>query len=142
MTFPCEIGWNWPEASGRAPGSALLVQNASELRRSLADIEAEAKARQIAIAVNVMTPKGNAFSVVLGLVGGCILTYDGQGGDPPYFVSLGDAKKDTSLVSYFYGGQRSELPASHLVPNDLALDALIDSIETERPSSLIQWYGG
>jgi hypothetical protein len=121
----------------------LLVQNASELRRQLADIEAGAKARQIAIAVNVMTPKENAFSVVLGLVDGCILTYDGQGGgDPPYFVSLGDAKKDTSLVSYFYGGQRSELPASHVIPEALALDALVDSIENERPSSLIQWYGG
>jgi len=123
-------------------GSALLVQNASELRGQLAYIQAGAKARQIAIAVNVMTPEENAFSVVLGLVDGCILTYDGQGGDPPYFVSLGDAKKDTSLVSYFFGGQRSELPASHVIPAALALDALVDSIENEQPSSLIQWYGG
>jgi len=46
------------------------------------------------------------------------------------------------LVSYFYGGQRSELPASHLIPEDVALDALIDSIENEQPSPLIRWYGG
>jgi hypothetical protein len=89
-----------------------------------------------------MTPGKHAFSVVLGLGDGCIVTYDGKEGDPPYFVSVGDAKKDKDLVSYFYGGQRSELPASHVIPEALALDALVDSIENERPSSLIQWYGG
>jgi hypothetical protein len=40
------------------------VRNADELRRQLADIRASAEARQIAIAVNVMTPEKNAFSVV------------------------------------------------------------------------------
>jgi len=118
------------------------VRNADELRRQLADIRASAEARQIAISVNVMTPEKNAFSVVLGLGDGCIVTYDGQGGDPPYFVSLGDAKKDRSLVSYFYGGQRSELPASHVIAQEFAVEALVDSVENEQPSSLIQWYGG
>jgi len=120
----------------------VLVENASELRRRLADIQAGAEARHIAIAVNVMTLEKHAFSVVLGLADGCIVTYDGKGGDPPYLVSVGDTRKDTSLVSYFYGGQRSELPASHLIPADVALDALIDSIENEQPSPLIRWYGG
>ena len=142
MTFPCEIGWNWPEASENATACAVLVHNASELRRRLADIQAAAQARHIAIAVNVMTLEKNAFSVVLGLADGCIVTYDGKGGDPPYFVSLGEARRDTYLVSYFYGVQRSELPASHLIPEDVALDALIDSIENEEPSPLIDWYGG
>ena len=142
MTFPCELGWNWPKASDAEAGSVALVESAVELRQQLAAIRAEAEARQIAIAVNVMTPENNAFSVVLGLGCGCIVTYDGNDGDPPYFVSLGDAKSDKGLVSYFFGGQRSELPASHVIPEDLAIDALVDSIENEQPSSLIQWYGG
>ena len=138
----CQIGWHWPEASEGVTGSALLVQNASDLRQRLADIREEAKARHLAIAVNLVTPNKSAFTVVLGLADGCIVTYDGRDGEPPYFVSLGDANKDASLVSYFYGGQRSELPASHVIPEVLALDALIDSIENQQPSSLIQWYGG
>jgi hypothetical protein len=118
------------------------VRSAGELRKLLADIRAGAGSRQIAIAVNVMTTKKNAFSLVVGLANGSILTYDGQDGEPPYFISQGDTKKDISLASYYYGGQRSELPESHVISEGLALDALVDSIENEKPSLLIQWYGG
>ena len=139
MTYPCEVGWNWPEAPD---GESTLVRSVDELRQQLANIRAKAEARQIAIAVNVATPKENTFSLVLGLGDGSIVTYDGLRGDPPYFVSLGDARKERGLVRYFYGGQLSELPASHVIPQELALDVLVDSIENEQPSSLIQWYGG
>jgi Immunity protein Imm1 len=90
----------------------------------------------------VETPRRDGFSVVLGLGDGSIVTYDGRGGDPPYFVSLGDVKEDLTLVSYFYTGERSELPASHVIPQELALEALVDSVANEQPSSLIRWYGG
>jgi len=142
MTFPCQIGWNWPEAPYGEPGSVARVRTAEELRQRLSDIRVGAQARQIAIAVNVVTPKNHMFSLVLGLGDGSILTYDGRGGDPPYLVSVGNTSKDRVLVSYFYGGQRSELPASHVILEELAVDALVDSIENEHPSSLIRWHGG
>jgi len=142
MTFPCQVCWNWPEAAYGEPGSVAEVRTAGELIQQLFDIREGAEARQIAIAVNVVTPKNHIFSVVLGLGQGSILTYDGRGGDPPYFVSVGNARKDRILISYFYGGQRSELPASHVISEALALDALVDSIENEQPSSLIRWHGG
>ena len=86
-------------------------------------IEQVADRRHIArhIGVIVATPKENAFSIVLRLGDGSIVTYDGRGGNPPYFVSLGDARKEVSLVRYFFGGQLSELPASHLIPQELAM---------------------
>jgi len=88
------------------------VGNVDELRQQLANIRAEAETRKVAISVVVVTPNTNIFSVVVGLNDGSIVTYDGRGGDPPYFVSLGDVKKDLNLVSYFYMGERSELPAA------------------------------
>ena len=141
MAFPCEVEWRWPETPDGEAGSTALVRTACELRQLLVAIRAGADARQIAIAICVATPKDNLFSVVLGLGSGSIVTYDGLGGNPPYFVSVGDPKKDLSLVSYFFGGQLNELPASHVIPEELAVRALVDSIEFEQPSSLIQWYG-
>src|SRR5262245_60147886 len=104
VTFPCKLGCYWPQASDAAAGSVALVGSAVELRQQLAAIRAEAEARQIAIAVNVMTPENNAFSVVFALGDGCIVTYDGNDGDPPYFVPLGGTKSDKGLVSYYFGG--------------------------------------
>lgn len=52
------------------------------------------------------------------------------------------SKKDLTLVNYFFMGERSELPASHVIPQELALEALVDSVANEQPSSLIRWYGG
>jgi len=142
MTFPCIVDWKWPGSRvGEQPLNAT-VGNIDDLRQQLANIRAEAEARKVAISVVVVTPNTNIFSVVLGLGDGSIVTYDGHGGDPPYFVSLGDEKRDLTLVSYFYLGERSELPASHVIPQDLALEALLDSVENEQPSSLIRWYGG
>ena len=142
MTFPCIVDWKWPGSQvGEQPLNAT-VGNIDELRQQLANIRAEAETRKVAISVVVVTPNTNIFSAVLGLGDGSIVTYDGRGGDPPYFVSLGDEEKDLTLVSYFYLGERSELPASHVISQDLALEALLDSVENEQPSSLIRWYGG
>ena len=142
MTYPCKIFWKWPGSPGGEQTLNAMVRNVGELRQQLADIRAEAETRHVAISVCVETPKRNGFSVVLGLGDGSIVTYDGRGGDPPYFVSLGDVKKDLTLVSYFYMGERSELPTSHVIPQELALEALVDSVANEQPSSLIRWYGG
>ena len=142
MTFPCKVDWKWPGSQVREQSLNATVGDVDELRQRLANIRAEAETRKVAISVVVVTPNTNIFSVVVGLSDGSIVTYDGRGGDPPYFVSLGDVKKDLNLVSYFYMGERSELPASHVIPQDLALEALVDSVENEQPSSLIRWYGG
>jgi len=142
MTFPCNVEWKWPKSPIGEQSLTAIARNIAELRQQLADIRAEAETRQVAISVVVVTPHTNIFSVVLGMRDGSIVTYDGRGGDPPYFVSLGDVKKDLTLVSYFYMGERSELPASHMIPQELALEALIDSVANEQLSSLIRWYGG
>jgi len=136
------VEWMWPGSPVGDHSLTAMVRHVGELRQQLADIRAEAETRQVAISVVVVTPQTNIFSVVLGLRDGSIVTYDGHGGDPPYFVSLGDVKKDLTLVSYFYMGERSELPASHVIPQELALQALVDSLENEQPSLLIRWYGG
>src|SRR5262245_36085603 len=106
VTFPCEVEWKWPEAPGEEGPLKELVRNAGELRQLLANIRVGAEERQIAISVVMVTPKTNIFSLALGLGKGSILTYDGLGGEPPYLVSLGDPKKDSAMVSYFYMGQR------------------------------------
>jgi hypothetical protein len=102
----------------------------------------EAEVRQIGVGVILVTPKRNIFTIVLGLRDGCILTYDGLDGQLPYFVSIGDPRKDLSLVSYCYLGEQSELPASHVISEELGVNALLDSIANEKPSSLIEWFGG
>ncbi len=130
----------WPDADAQ---EKQIARTPGELRHRLANIRAAANEKQIAIAVSVATSKGNVFSIVLGLPYGSILTFDGgPEGDPPYFVSVGDDEKDESLVEYFFGGQISELPAAFIISEELALNALIDSIENEKPSSLIEWHGG
>ena len=86
MTFPCKIDWKWPGSQvGEQPLNAT-VGSVDELRQQLASIRAEAQTRKVAITVVVVTPNTNIFSVVLGLGDGSIVTYDGRGGDPPYFV--------------------------------------------------------
>ncbi len=141
MTFPCEIEWVWPGDSRVI--ETQIARTSGELRDQLANIRAAANEKQIAISVCVVTPKKNVFSMVLGLPYGSILTYDGgPEGDPPYFVSLGDDEKDGSFVHYFFGGEISELPARFVISEELALNALIDSLEKEQPSPLIEWYGG
>ena len=138
MTFPCEIEWVWPGDSRVI--ETQIARTSGELRDQLANIRAAANEKQIAISVCVVTPKKNVFSVVLGLPYGSILTYDGgAGGDPPYFVSLGDGEKDGRFVHYFFGGVVSELPACFVISEELALNALIDSVENEKLSSLIEW---
>jgi len=42
------------------------------------------------------------------------------------------------LVRFFFGGELSELPARHVIPQELALDVLVDSVENEQRSSLIE----
>jgi len=41
-------------------------------------------------------------------------------------------------VRFFFGGELSELPARHVIPQELALDVLVDSVENEQRSSLIE----
>src|SRR5262245_47214933 len=132
MTFPCKVDWKWPGSQVREQSLNATVGDVDELRQQLANIRAEAETRNVAISVVVVTPNTNIFSVDVGLSDGSIVTYDGRGGDP-HFVSLGDVKKDLKLVSYFYMGERSELPASDVIPQDLALEALVDSVENEQP---------
>jgi Immunity protein Imm1 len=143
MAYPCKVFWKWPGS----PGGEQSFERDSPKRRGV-----EATTRPYSsgsgyptscyFGLCVETPRRDGFSVVLGLGDGSIVTYDGRGGDPPYFVSLGDVKEDLTLVSYFYTGERSELPASHVIPQELALEALVDSVANEQPSSLIRWYGG
>src|SRR5262249_13462006 len=97
MTFPCKVDWKWPGSQVREQSLNATVGDVDELRQQLANIRAEAEARKGAISVVVVTPNTNIFSVVVGLSDGRLVTYDGRGGDPPYFVSLGDVKKDLKL---------------------------------------------
>jgi hypothetical protein len=124
------------------PPLTAKVETAVELRKLIADIRRQAEAREIAVAVSVVTPNDHVFTVSIGFPHGCILTYDGHRGDPPYLVSVGDPEKEEQLVSFCFMGEWSELPGNYVIPEPLALDGLVDCIENERPSPLIEWCGG
>ena len=119
------------------------ASDATDLKRKLVAIDREARLRSVALAVNVVTKGGNSFAIIVGMRNrDSILTFNGLNGDPPYYVSEGNKLADLGMVKYVFGGERSELPASHVIPYVLALKGLIDSIESETPSSKIKWYGG
>jgi hypothetical protein len=130
-----EIEWMWP-VGGIAKHH--LAHDPRELNNLLKKIHTEAQTKNMSISVSVKTLTGHDYSIVLGLNDESILTYNGLNNNPPFLVSSGTSK-DEVMVSYYYMGSYSELPACCKIPIKMAIEALVDSLEIERPSELITW---
>jgi hypothetical protein len=134
------LEWVWP--SPEPVANSVECDGLVELKGGILQLHRAARARRIAISATVVTTANDAFSIVLGWEIGSLLTYDGRNGDPPYFVSVGDKGNDFSLMQYYFMGSLSELPESHVIPLDVAVDGLLESVDTGTLSNKIQWYGG
>jgi hypothetical protein len=134
------LEWAWP--SPEPVLNSVECGGLDELKAGLLTLHWQAHSRKIAISATILTRTNEAFSIVVGRDIGSLLTYDGQNGNPPYFVSVGDKRKDLSLIQFYFGGSLSELPESHVIPLDVAIDGLLECVESGTLSKKIEWYGG
>ena len=135
MLQDLKIEW---KMSGDKSVQSITVNGSSELRRHLMDLDSEARTAQHPIVASVVTNDDHVFSIGLGSEEGATLTYDGYKGNPPYFIAAGDESR-TGMVNFMFMGSLSELPSSCLLPRELAMRALIDSLERRAPSPMIKW---
>jgi hypothetical protein len=125
----------WETSDGMSVQS-VTVNGFTELQQYLMALGAKARMAEHPI-IAIVTMEDHTFSIGLGSKEGALLTYDGYQGNPPYFVVVGD---DTRTgMEYFLINSSSEIPLANLIPLELAISALIDSLKRRAPSPMIKW---
>lgn len=115
--------------------SRQTVDGPAEALRLCEEIEARGVDH---VLVSFTTPRGVFFAIGLGGRDSCALYWESA--DPPYFQSHGgQATPDGRVVTYLYGGQPTEIPASASIPLWEAKTALKEFMTTGRRPEAISW---
>ena len=83
---------------------------------------------------------GDTLAVGLGL-DRSVLSYVGAGGDPPYFISVGDSDVDAP-IAFRFNGHYSDFPMRCSVPTAVAREAMKHFCVTGKLSPAIRWEEG
>jgi len=120
----------WDAPTGRQVRTIVGPDAAVEL---CAEIEAQGADHLL---VSFTTPTGVFLAIGLGAPDSCVVYWESA--DPPYFQSRG-AATDPSAVTYYFGGQASELPCSVRIDRESAFWALAEYMRTGRRPQTISW---
>ena len=66
-------------------------------------------------AVHITRTNGDCLTIVLGAIAGSVLSFVAKSGDPPYFVSLGDATANGVFTYYIEFDHHSEALARNVI---------------------------
>jgi hypothetical protein len=80
---------------------------------------------------------GDSLSIGLGRAES-VLNFVSGSGDPPYWSSVGEHEEDEA-VGFNFMGELSEIPLRHLIPLDLARQAVRDFVQTGKLSHKVTW---
>jgi immunity protein Imm1 of predicted polymorphic toxin system len=103
--------------------STVEVNSIAEVDQSLDAIYKEISSERPQ-AIHITRTNGDCLSVVLGAVDGSVLSFVGQTGDPPYFVSLGDPAAKGVLTYFLWPDHHTEALARNVVPEMEARQAV------------------
>lgn len=90
------------------------------------------------VLVTVELPSsGDSLSIGLGRAES-VLNFVSGSGNPPYWSSVGEHEEDEA-VDFNFMGELSEIPLRHLIPLDLARQAVRDFVRTGKLSQKVKW---
>ena len=89
------------------------------------------------VLVSFTTVDGAFFAIGLGAPQSCAVYWESV--DPPYYQSRGTAGVDGDTVTFWYGGQPSEMPVSVTITCDDARAALEQFLITGRRPENLAW---
>ncbi len=121
----------WDVASHRSRQTVVGSEEALRLCEQIEQIGVEH------LLVSFTSQQGTFFAVGLGAADSCAVFWESA--DPPYFQSRGDMSSEGPPVTYWYGGQPSQMPASVRIPRSDALDALAEFMSTGRRPECVEW---
>jgi hypothetical protein len=112
------------------------VQTIDELDRQLDRLQQDCIAAPVLATVELLS-SGDSLSIGLGRAES-VLNFVSGSGDPPYWSSVGERKEDDA-VGFNFMGELSEIPLRHLIPIDMARQAVRDFVQSGKLSARVKW---
>jgi len=114
----------------------VAIGTVEELDRLLDRIQQENIPSPVLVTVELQS-SGDSLSIGLGR-NESVLNFVSGSGNPPYWSSVGEHEEDEA-VGFNFMGELSEIPLRHLIPLDLARQALRDFVRTGKLSQIVKW---
>lgn len=114
----------------------LVIGTVEELDRLLDQLQREHTSSPVLVTVELPST-GDSLSIGLGRAES-VLNFVSGSGNPPYWSSFGE-HEENEAVGFNFMGELSEIPLRHLIPLDLARQAVRDFVRTGKLSSNVKW---
>ena len=114
----------------------IAISTVEELDRLFDELEQEFIQSPVLLTVELPS-SGDSLSIGLGR-SESVLNFVSGTGNPPYWSSVGDHEEDEA-VGFNFMGELSEIPLRHLIPIELARQAVHDFVRTGKLSPIVKW---
>ena len=114
----------------------VAIGTVEELDRLLDQLQQENIPSPVLVTVELPS-SGDSLSIGLGR-NESVLNFVSGSGNPPYWSSVGEHEEEEA-VSFNFMGELSEIPLRHLIPLDLARQAVRDFVSTGKLSQKVKW---
>ena len=114
----------------------VAIGTVEELDRLLDQLQQENIPSPVLVTVELQS-SGDSLSIGLGRKES-VLNFVSGSGNPPYWSSVGEHEEDEA-VGFNFMGELSEIPLRHLIPLDLARQAVRDFVRTGKLSQIVKW---
>jgi hypothetical protein len=130
------------EGTGERPavhcdGEEYAVRSTGELDQILDRLTADTPADMPRLA-ELINDAGDSLGLVIG-ADVSLLSFVGNAGNPPYYISVGELRAEGLFVLYVYGGHYSELPRRYCVSVEEAREAMRVFLEIGCLTDHLQW---
>jgi hypothetical protein len=114
----------------------VVFGTVEELDRLLDQLQQENIPSPVLVTLELPS-SGDSLSIGLGRAES-VLNFVSGSGNPPYWSSVGEHEEDEA-VGFNFMGELSEIPLRHLIPLDLARQAVRDFVRTGKLSQKVKW---
>lgn len=97
----------------------------------------ETKARSHPVMIDIIADDGRGLTLGLGR-DMTVLSLTGRDGDPPYYASLGNEHTE-GMISFDYGGEKTNFRLRHAVPFRTAHTAVIQFLSQPGLPEAVRW---
>ena len=129
--FECKmIKASWAEEQD------VSLSTVSELDRLLGQIHEDHEDSPVLVSIE-LSSSGDSLTIGLGRAES-VLNYVSRSGDPHYWSSVGK-RQESAATAFNFMGQLSEIPNRHLIPIDIARQAIRDFVQTGKLPRSVEW---